>query len=138
MEKIQLHSKFTFFRKYVLSIWILFAGFFILYSTILNKNWIALIVILLVINGIVYSARKFLFPLRKVFIDKLNKNILVEYKNELVKISLSEIDKIEEQSRLGKILSVKLKSKSEFGNEFIFIPKDNKVIREILESKNNL
>jgi len=62
MEKIQLHSKFTFLRQYILPIWIIILGLFFLYSSIVEKKWIAAIIILFVINGIVYTVRKFLFP----------------------------------------------------------------------------
>ena len=136
MEKIQLHSKLTFLRKYILSSWMIFAGVFMLYATISSQNWIAVIIILLVINGIVYTVRKFLFPLRNVFLDKVNRKMLVEYRNEMIEIPISEIGKIEEQSRLGKILNVKLNLKTKFGSELIFVPKNNNIIREILELKN--
>lgn len=136
MEKIQLHSKLTFLKKYIISSWMLLAGLFLLYTTISSKDWIAVIIILFVINGIVYTIRKFLFPLRNVFLDKANRKILVEYKNEIIEIPISTVEKVEEQSRLGKILNVKLNLKTKFGNEFVFIPKDNKVIREIIELRN--
>jgi sporulation protein YlmC with PRC-barrel domain len=90
----------------------------------------------LVVSGIVHTVRKFLFPLRNVFLDKVNRKILVEYRNEIIVIPISTVEKIEEQSRLGKILNVKLNLTTKFGNEFVFIPKDNKVIREITELKN--
>ena len=136
MEKTQLHSKLTFLRKYIISSWLLLTGLFLLYTTIVSENWIAVIVILFVINGIVYTIRKFLFPLRNVFLDKVNRKILVEYKNEIIEIPISTVAKVEEQSRLGKILNVKLNLKTKFGNEFVFIPKDDRVIREIRELKN--
>ena len=135
MEKIQLHSKLTFLRKYILSIWMIILGLFLLYSAIVEKKWIAVIIILFVINGIVYTIRKFLFPLKNVFLDKANGKVLVEYRNEIIEIPISEIGKIEEQSRLGKIINVKLSSETNFGSEFIFIPKNKNVIREILELK---
>ena len=133
MEKIQIHSKFTLFRKYILLIWMIFLGLFILYSTMVEKNWIALIIVGLLLNGIIYTIRKFLFPLKNVFLDKENKKIIVEYPNEIVAIPVSEIVKVEEQSRLGKIINVKLNSKMNFGSEFIFIPKNKNVFREIME-----
>ena len=136
MEKIQLHSKLTFFKKYIISSWLLLAGINLLYTSISNKDWIAVIIIVLVVSGIVHTVRKFLFPLRNVFLDKVNRKILVEYRNEIIVIPISTIEKIEEQSRLGKILNVKLNLTTKFGNEFVFIPKDNKVIREITELKN--
>lgn len=105
---------------------IILASFF-LYSAILEKNWIAVIIILFVINGIVYTVRKFLFPLKNVFLDKANGKILVEYRNEIIEIPTSEIGKIEEHSRLGKIINVKLISETNFGSEFIFIPKNKNV-----------
>lgn len=135
---MQLHSKLTFLRKYILPIWMLFAGLFLLYSTISDRNWIAVIVILLVFNGIVYSVRNFFFPLRNVFLDKENRKMLVEYKNEIIEIPISDIVKIEEQSRLGKIINVKLNLKTRLGNEFIFIPKNSKVQNELINLKNNL
>lgn len=135
MEKIQLHSKLTFLRKYILPIWMLFAGIFMLISTITEKNWIAVIIIGLLLNGIIYTVRKFLFPLRNVFLDKENRKIIVEYRNEIIEFPITEIDKIEEQNRLGKIINVKLNSKMNFGSEFIFVPKNKNVIREIMESK---
>ena len=135
MEKIQLHSKLTFLRKYILPIWMLFAGIFMLISTIAEKNWIAVIIIGLLLNGIIYTVRKFLFPLRNVFLDKENRKIIVEYRNEIIEFPITEIDKIEEQSRLGKIINVKLNSKMNFGSEFIFVPKNKNVIREITESR---
>ena len=135
MEKIQLHSKLTFLRKYILPIWMLFAGIFMLISTITEKNWIAVIIIGLLLNGIIYTVRKFLFPLRNVFLDKENRKIIVEYRNEIIEFPITEIDKIEEQNRLGKIINVKLNSKMNFGSEFIFVPKNKNVICEIMESK---
>lgn len=135
MDKIQLHSKLTFFRKYILPIWMTIVSLFFLYSTIIEKKWIAVIIILFVINGIVYTVRKFLFPLKNVFLDKVNRKIMVEYQNEIIEIPINEIGKIEEQSRLGKIINVKLISETNFGSEFIFIPKDKNVIREITELK---
>ena len=133
MEKIQLHSKLSFIRKYIIQIWMLFAGLFIFYSTIVEKNWIAVIIVGLVINGIIYTIRKFLFPLKNVFLDKENKKIIVEYRNEIVEIPVTEIVKVEEQSRLGKIINVKLNSKMKFGSEFIFVPKNKNVFHEIME-----
>ena len=133
MEKIQLHSKFTLFRKYILPIWMIIAGLFILFSTIAEKNWIALIIVGLVLNGIIYTIRKFLFPLKNVFLDKENKKIIVEHRNEIVEIPVTEIVKVEEQSRIGKIINVKLNSKMKFGSEFIFVPKNKNVFREIME-----
>ena len=106
-----------------------------LVSTIVEKNWIAVIIIGLVLNGIIYTVRKFLFPLRKVFLDKENRKIIVEYRNEIIEFPITEIDKIEEQSRFGKIINVKLNSKMNFGSEFIFVPKNKNVIREITESR---
>lgn len=135
MEKIQLHSKLTFLRKYILPIWMLFAGIFMLISTIAEKNLIAVIIIGLFLNGIIYTVRKFLFPLRNVFLDKENRKIIVEYRNEIIEFPITEIDKIEEQSRLGKIINVKLNSKMNFGSEFIFVPKNKNVIRDITESR---
>ena len=111
----------------------IFLGLFILYSTMVEKNWIALIIVGLLLNGIIYTIRKFLFPLKNVFLDKENKKIIVEYPNEIVAIPVSEIVKVEEQSRLGKIINVKLNSKMNFGSEFIFIPKNKNVFREIME-----
>lgn len=136
MEKTQLHSKFTFLRKYILPSWMILAGLFMLYSKIAEKNWIAVILIIFVINGIVYTVRKFLFPLRNVFLDKVNRKIMVEYRNEIIEIPVSEIGKVEEQSRLGKIINVKLNSVTNFGSEFIFVPKNNTVMGEIIELKN--
>ena len=107
-----------------------------LYTTISNNDWIAVVIILFVINGMAYTIRKFLFPLRNVFLDKVNGKILVEFGNEMIEIPISAVEKIEEQSRLGKILNVKLNLKTKFGNEFVFIPKDDNVIREIRELKN--
>ena len=133
MEKIQLHSKLTFTRKYIIPIWMLFTGLFILYSTIIEKNWIAGIIVGLLINGIIYTIRKFLFPLKNVFLDKENKKIIVEYRNEIVEIPVTEIVKVEEQSRLGKIINVKLNSKMKFGSEFIFVPKNKNVFHQIME-----
>ncbi len=133
MEKIQLHSKLTFLRKYILSIWMLCAGIFMFISTIVEKNWIAVIIIGLVLNGIIYTVRKFLFPLRNVFLDKENKKIIVEYRKEIIEIPITQIEKIEEQSRLGKIINVKLNSKLNFGTEFIFVPKNENIYREIME-----
>ena len=112
------------------------AGLFMLYSKIAEKNWIAVILIIFVINGIVYTVRKFLFPLRNVFLDKVNRKIMVEYRNEIIEIPVSEIGKVEEQSRLGKIINVKLNSVTNFGSEFIFVPKNNTVMGEIIELKN--
>ncbi len=109
------------------------AGLFILFSTIIEKNWIALIIVGLVLNGIIYTIRKFLFPLKNVFLDKENKKIIVEHRNEIVEIPVTEIVKVEEQSRLGKIINVKLNSKMKFGSEFIFVPKNKNVFREIME-----
>ncbi|MBD8019153.1 hypothetical protein P0M11_12910 [Kaistella sp. PBT33-4] len=133
MEKIQLHSKLTFIRKYIIPIWMIFVGSFILYSTIIEKNWIALIIVALVLNGMIYTIRKFLFPLKNVFLDKENKKIIVEYRNEIVEIPVTEIVEVDEQSRLGKIINVKLNSKMNFGSEFIFVPKNKNVFREIME-----
>ena len=111
------------------------AGIFMFYSQITERNWIAIIIIGLVLNGIIYSVLKFLFPLKKVFLNKENKKIIVEYRNETIEISVAEITKIEEQSRLGKIVNVQLNSKTKFGAEFIFIPRNSNVIREIMELK---
>lgn len=102
-------------------------------STIVEKNWIAVIIIGLVLNGIIYTVRKFLFPLRNVFLDKENKKIIVEYRKEIIEIPITQIEKIEEQSRLGKIINVKLNSKLNFGTEFIFVPKNENIYREIME-----
>jgi hypothetical protein len=133
MEKIQLHSKLTFLRKYILPIWMLLVGTFIFISSILEKNWISVIIIGLVLNGIIYTVRKFLFPLRNVLLDKENRKIIVEYRNENIEIPVAEIEKIEEQSRLGTIINVKLNTKMSFGSEFIFVPKNKNVFREIME-----
>jgi len=133
MEKIQLHSKLTFLRKYILPIWMLFSGIFMFTSVIVAKSWIGLILIGLILNGIIYAVRKFLFPLRNVFLDKESKKIIVEYRNEIIEIPITQIDTIEEQSRLGKIINVKLNSKMNFGSEFIFVPKNENVFREIME-----
>ena len=133
MEKIQLHSKLTFLRKYILPIWMLIAGLFMFISSIAEKNWIAVIIIGLVLNGIIYTVRKFLFPLRNVLLDKENRKIIVQYRNENIEIPVAEIEKIEEQSRLGTIINVKLNSKTNFGSEFIFVPKNKNVFREIME-----
>jgi hypothetical protein len=133
MEKIQIHSKLTFLRKYILPIWMLLAGIFMFISSIIEKNWIAVIIIGLVLNGIIYTVRKFLFPLRSVLLDKENRKIIVEYRNENIEIPVAEIEKIEELSRLGTIINVKLNSKMSFGSEFIFIPKNKNVFREIME-----
>ena len=131
--KIQIHSKLTFLRKYILPIWMLGAGIFMFVSTIVVKNWIAVIITGLVLNGIIYNVRKFLFPLRNVFFDKENKIIIVEYRNGIIEIPVTQIEKIEEQNRLGKIINVKLNSKVNFGNEFIFVPKNENIFREIME-----
>ncbi len=111
----------------------LLAGIFMFISSIIEKNWIAVIIIGLVLNGIIYTVRKFLFPLRSVLLDKENRKIIVEYRNENIEIPVAEIEKIEELSRLGTIINVKLNSKMSFGSEFIFIPKNKNVFREIME-----
>ena len=136
MEKIQLSSKFTFFKKYTLPIWMIIAGTFMLYTTILSKNWFMVIVILFVINGMVYTARKFLFPLRNVFLDKENRKMIIEYKKEMIAIPISDIKKVEEQNILGKVLNIRLSQNSKFGTEIIFVPKNDFIIREIIELKN--
>ena len=136
MEKIQLSSKFTFFKKYILPIWMIIAGIFMLYTTILSKNWFMVIVILFVINGMVYTARKFLFPLRNVFLDKENRKMIIEYKKEMIAIPISDIKKVEEQNILGKVLNIRLSQNSKFGTEIIFVPKNDFIIREIIELKN--
>ena len=110
-----MKNKLTFLRKYILPIWMLFAGIFMFISAIATKSWIGVIIIGLVLNGIIYTVRKFLFPLRYVFLDIESKKIIVEYRNEIIEIPITQIDKIEEQSRLGKIISVKLNSKMNFG-----------------------
>ena len=133
MEKIQLHSKLTFLRKYILPIWMLISGIFMFISVIAAKSLVGLILIGLVLNGIIYAVRKFLFPLKNVFLDKESKKIIVEYRNEIIEIPITQIDKIEEQSRLGKIINVRLNSKMNFGSEFIFVPKNKNVFREIME-----
>ena len=133
MEKIQLHSKLTFLRKYILPIWMLISGIFMFISVIAAKSWVGLILIGLVLNGIIYAVRKFLFPLKNVFLDKESKKIIVEYRNGIIEIPITQIDKIEEQRRLGKIINVKLNSKMNFGSEFIFVPKNKNVFREIME-----
>ena len=102
-------------------------------SVIAAKSWVGLILIGLVLNGIIYAVRKFLFPLRNVFLDKESKKIIVEYRNEIIEVPITQIDKIEEQRRLGKIINVKLNSKMNFGSEFIFVPKNKNVFREIME-----
>jgi hypothetical protein len=113
----------------------LFAGIFMFISAIVAKSWIGVIIIVLVLNGIIYTVRKFLFPLRNVFLEKESKKIIVEYRNEIIEIPVTQIDKIEEQSRLGKIISVKLNSKMSFGSKFIFVPKNKNVVREIMEMR---
>lgn len=137
MEKIQLHSKWTFVRKYIISIWMLLAALFMLYSTFIENSWCALIIILLLINGIVFTIRKFLFPLKNVYLDKVNKKIMVDYWHEIIEIPIAGIEKLEEQSRLGKIIHVKLNSVTNFGSEFIFVPKNNDIISEIVYLKKN-
>ncbi|OXB00594.1 hypothetical protein B0A81_20685 [Flavobacterium plurextorum] len=136
MKKKQLSSKFTFLKKYILPIWMIIAGIFMLYTTILSKNWFMVIVILFVINGMVYTARKFLFPLRNVFLDKENRKMIIEYKKEMIAIPISDIKKVEEQNILGKVLNIRLSQNSKFGTEIIFVPKNDFIIREIIELKN--
>src|SRR5690606_12567657 len=91
MPMIRLHSKLTFFRKYILSTWFSLLGILLLIVTIRNKDWIALIFVLLVFSGFIYAVLKFAITLRSVYLNSSENKIMVNYKNEVLEIPINNI-----------------------------------------------
>ena len=93
-------------------------------SVIAAKSWVGLILIGLVLNGIIYAVRKFLFPLRNVFLDKESKKIIVEYRNGIIEIPKNsrakyELDKESGMLMLDRVLYSSINYPANYG----FIPK---------------
>lgn len=131
MQSIKLHSRFTFLKKYILSIWILLIAGVFIFATIKSKNWIGLIFALLLANGIIYMIRKFLIILRQVFLDTESGKIYVKHNGKLIQIPENSVTKIELENRIGNIIIVKLNTSTKFGNEFSFTPKDSTVLDKL-------
>ena len=132
---MELISKNPFLRKYLLSAYIMIAFLFLLIITIVYKNLLLGILMIVLLINMVWIIKKFFFPLKKVLLNNEKSELIFINNESQYNIPLKNVVEIKIQRIFGKIISLKYQNnlKSE---ELMFIPKGNKIYEELYEKIN--
>ncbi|MDY3522017.1 hypothetical protein PG614_10290 [Riemerella anatipestifer] len=130
-----LISKNPFLKKYLLSAYIISAFLFLLIISLIYKNLLLGVLMVVLLINMVWIVKKFLFPLKNVFLNNEKSELTYRNKGIEYNIPLKSIVEIKIQRRFGKIISVKYQNKFE-SKELMFIPKEKKLYKELYEKIN--
>ncbi|MBV6641325.1 MAG: hypothetical protein KI791_11425 [Cyclobacteriaceae bacterium] len=122
MEK--LHSDSTFIWKFVFP-WAIICGLTIFLLISLYLSIVPLAIGLILLGIFLFSLlRNMLMNLKFVYLDRTNRQLVVEHKNKKICIPISNIKRIEKYVFRPTQLTIKLKKANELGSDFSFLPRD--------------
>lgn len=137
MEK--LHSNSTFFKKYVLSIFLFIVPIFAIDLFIKNEFWIGTVISFIVLVVLIGVTRNYYWNLKYVYLDEENNRLIVEEKKKKIFIEFTKIEKVELVRILSAVIVVTLKSEIDNMNDFTFVPKSYFLFKSpIAEKLNNI
>ena len=130
----RLHSNLTIFWKYIFPVFSLFIILYYLILFINNESWILTAIILLVAVVLIGIIRSFYSKLKLVYLDEVNRQIIIKGKNSNVIFLIDEIKKIDKIKIFNVLLIIKI-NKGGSEDEVIFVPKNSSLLLGISTEK---
>lgn len=130
----RLHSNSTIYLKFIFPLVSFILIIYLFIVSLKKESWV-FIVIIIMIGVILFGIIKtFYSKLKYVYLDEVKGQVLIRKNKKYIVILLDEIKDIDKIKILNVLLIIKV-NQIEFGDDFIFVPKNSFFIGNTTEKK---